>query len=77
MLFDWSEWHRSTWELKSISSITSADNQVRSGIKQISAAKGELVLDITKSSASDQQINDAIFNRLKRSAEAGLDIMII
>lgn len=70
-------WNNKLWELKSASSKTSIDTQIRKGISQIQSNIGGIVLDIRNSKLSNAQILSAIYYRINRSCNKTIDVIIV
>lgn len=67
------EWHNSQWEIKSTSSTTSIDSQVKKGLEQIIKYHGNLIVDNDGKTQFDKYQN-AVFHRVQRSAKEDFDL---
>lgn len=70
-------WRGKLWELKSVSSLTSVDTQLRKAIKQIENNAGGILLDISNYKGGKQDLFDAIHYRLKRSGGMTIDLLLL
>lgn len=71
------KWHGKYWELKSVSSLTSTDDQLRSALKQIRNLPGGVILSYKKLTIPMSKIESVIQMRLARSSKLGVDVMIV
>lgn len=67
-------WIGKDWEIKSTSSVTSIDTQVRKGLEQIAKYNGNLIVD-NKGTDFDTFLN-ALIERVQRSAKEDCDIVV-
>lgn len=72
-------WNQRFWEHKTVSSLTSVDNQIRSGLGQIKDNPGGLVLQMTKG-IDLGKLKTTIIHRLNRSARdyniSAMDVLV-
>ena len=69
-------WNDKYWELKTTSSVKSADSAIRKGLKQIKNNPGGIVLDYRNSKVDYEDLKKVIDSRMKRGS-ADADIMIL
>ncbi len=70
-------WNGRYWELKGVTTKNSVDRAVREAAKQIQAYPGGVILDVTASDLSIEEIEDTIGQRVKRIALDSVDVLII
>jgi len=66
------EWHGKSWEIKSTSSVTSIDTQVRKGLGQIAKYHGNLIID--NSGTDFDTFQRTAIERIQRSAKENFDV---
>lgn len=66
------EWHGKSWEIKSTSSVTSIDTQVRKGLGQIATYHGNLIID--NSGTDFDTFQRTAIERIQRSAKENFDV---
>lgn len=70
-------WRGAHWELKGATTKNSVDRAVREAAKQISAKPGGIILDVSESELSTEEIMDEITQRVRRIALDLVDVMIV
>ena len=70
-------WRGRSWELKGVTSKNSIDRAVREAAKQIQSSPGGIILDISASELSMQEIEAAISQRIPRIALDSLDALLV
>lgn len=70
-------WNGRCWELKGVTSKSSIDRAVREAAKQIRTIPGGIILDISASGLSIEEIEAAIVQRIPRVALDSMDAMLI
>jgi hypothetical protein len=70
-------WRGKLWDLKTPEHLKGVDYLVKAGIKQISRNTGGLIIDTRKFAADHEDIIEAIFHRVWRSAKEGLDVVLL
>lgn len=68
-------WNGAQWELKKVSSLTSADDQMREAIRQIKITGGNIILDIQYDDI--EGVKRKILNRAKTSHSPKTEIMLL
>ncbi len=69
-------WNSKSWELKSVSSQTSADRGIREGLKQIALNPGGVILDFGDIEIIDEPLIDVISRRVFRGCDFSVDILL-
>lgn len=70
-------WKNRLWDLKSVSSPSSADSALRSGIKQIFGNPGGIILDYGKTDINLDSVVSIVSRRMMRSKRISADVMIV
>ena len=70
-------WRGKLWDLKTPEHLKGVDYLVKAGIKQISRNTGGLIIDTRKFTADYEDIIEAVFHRVWRSAKEGLDVVLL
>lgn len=70
-------WNGRFWELKGVTSKNSIDHAVREAAKQIRAIPGGIILDISASDLSIEEIEAAIGQRIPRIALDSVDALLV
>lgn len=70
-------WNGRFWELKGVTSKNSIDRAVREAAKQIRAIPGGIILDISASDLSIEEIEAAIGQRIPRIALDSVDALLV
>ncbi len=69
-------WNSKSWELKSVSSHTSADRGIQEGLKQIALNPGGVILDFGDIEIIDEPLIDVISRRVFRGCDFSVDILL-
>ena len=70
-------WNGRFWELKGVTSQNSIDRAVREAAKQIRVIPGGIILDISASDLSIEEIESAICQRIPRIALDSVDALLV
>ena len=70
------KWKGHFWEYKKVSSKNSIDKQTQSALHQIKSNAGGIILDVSNSILSQEEILIIVKKRLQYSAKTNLDIII-
>ena len=71
-------WRGEQWELKSTSTISSVNDAIKRGLKQITSGSGGLILDFGENNIpSIEELKSAIDKRMRWHKKKSVDIMIV
>lgn len=70
-------WRGKLWELKTVTTVKSADDALRRGLKQIQGNPGGIILDYNTHEIDLNALQTVINRRIARGGLRGLDVMVV